>query len=444
MDYFKRLELPIAAAASARGGPLVVLRISGKNLKKVLSALHLSDADDRLAKYCNIFDIDYGLAIFFKSPKSFTGEDVIELHVHGSDRICESILEKLKTLEVVDALPGEFSFRAFMHEKMTLAEAESLHVALSQASSSALSSQLVNLSKHAQENTENLFHDLQTALTSARGRLESAIDFSEAEEEQANDVSSCRERLCELQQKLDGFLTAHQNFSFSMHEPRILIVGEPNSGKSTLLNLLLGSERSLVSMSPGTTRDYIEAKVKIQNSNYIFVDTAGIRGLEGEKIDDLEKRGINRALEFIKEAHAILWVKPSHQRENSQIQKLLLEHPLVIEIESFGDLSKKADALDLRSDVKKLRSRLEDELKKLHIYRQEKKLETFLSDRQVSHLTELHNAVKRSIVALEASRPYELVAEDLKSADRALKLCRGKELSNDYISEIFSQFCLGK
>lgn len=445
MDYFKRLDFPIAAAATARGGPLVVFRISGKNLGAISKSLGLSDVDDRKAKYGNVFNLDQALILFFKGPKSFTGEDVIELHVHGSDRICESLMIELKKQNVLEALPGEFSFRAMMNEKMTLAEAESLHVALSQASNTAMSSKLVNLSEVAQKNTDNILSELSHALTAARGRLESAIDFSEASEEQSDDVASCQERLKILNQRLDQFLTTYENFSYHIREPKVLIVGEPNSGKSSLLNLLLGAERSLVSDTPGTTRDYIEAKVKIQNQNFTFVDTAGIRGLEGEEIDSLEKRGIDRALQFLKEAHAVIWVKPLQQKENLEIKKLLAKHPLVIELQSFGDREKNSSALDLRSDDKKLRSFLEETLlKKLHIYRQEKEPEFFLSERQYSLLCELKDYVSRASQALSEDRPYELVAEDLKLADKALKNCQGKNLSDDYISEIFSQFCLGK
>ncbi len=446
MDYFRRLEFPIAAAASARGGPLVVYRVSGKNLSALREELGLSISDDRRAKHCSIFGIDQGLLLSFLNPKSFTGEDVIEFHIHGSDRICESLMIELKKRNVLEALPGEFSFRAFANDKMTLAEAESLHLALSQASQSALSSQLINLSEFAQINTQKILQELEASLTEARGRIESAIDFSEAEEEQAADVDSASDKLSTLLRRLDQFLTTYQNFSATLSEPRILIVGEPNSGKSSLLNLLLGAERSLVSDTPGTTRDYIEAKVKIQNENFIFIDTAGIRGLEGQlqNLDDIEKRGIERAIELMNDAHAILWVKSSHQKENVELRKFL-KHPLIIELQSFGDLSQNSDALDLRSDDKKLREFLEKNLlKKIHNNRQEKEIEIFLSERQVSLLKQLQDCVKNSIQALSEKRSYELVAEDLKQADRALKNCQGRELSDDYIAQIFSQFCLGK
>jgi tRNA modification GTPase len=420
--------------------------VSGKNLSKLRSELEISSEDDRRAKYCNVFGVDQALVLSFLNPKSFTGEDVVEFHVHGSDRICESLLEEFKKRNILEALPGEFSFRAFANEKITLAEAESLHVALSHASQSEASSQLVNLSEHAQKNTAKILAELEASLTSARGRLESAIDFSEAEEEQSADVKSAGDKLSTLVQRLDQFLTTYQNFSFSFLEPKILIVGEPNSGKSSLLNLLLGAERSLVSNIPGTTRDYIEAKVKIQNENFIFIDTAGIRGLEGQpqNIDDIERRGIERAKQLMLEAHAILWVKASHQKENAELKKFL-NHPLLIELQSFGDLSQNPDALDLRNDDKKLREFLEKTLlKKIHNNRQENEVEFFLSERQVSLLKQLHDSVNKSLIALSENRPFELVAEDLKIADRALKNCQGRELSDDYISEIFSQFCLGK
>jgi tRNA modification GTPase len=481
MDYFRRLEFPVAAAATARGGPLVVFRVSGKNLESLRLALGITLEEERFAKYCNIFDIDQGLVVFFKGPKSFTGEDVMEFHVHGSDRICESLLGEFKKREILEALPGEFSFRSVINNKMTLAEAESLHVALGSASESRLASGLVNLSEFAQKNTNKIFAELETTLTSARGRLESAIDFSEATEEQSADVASADEKLTALSQRLDEFLTTYENFSFSLREPRVLIVGEPNAGKSSLMNLLVGAERSLVSKNPGTTRDYIEAKIKLRSQNFVFVDTAGIRNFDDSASDfenpsiyidknsdqhsEIERQGIDRALSMISDAHAILWVKDSTKKENEKtnlnFKKILERHPFVVELKSFGDQSKNPDALDLRSDVKKLRNFLEEKIaKKFHVEQssfdqgktidgQENgvsraNIEYFLSERQVVLLRQLLDAVKNASRALSENRPLELVAEDLKAADKALKNCQGKNLSNDYISEIFSQFCLGK
>ncbi len=424
---------------------MVVFRVSGKNLSSLAQELEIKEEDFRKACYRNFFGFDNGIVIYFKAPHSFTGEDVLEFHVHGSDRICELLLSELKKRNILEALPGEFSFRSFMNEKMTLSEAEALHTALSVASESTFSSDLLNLSKSTQEKTKLIFADLESSLTSARGRLESAIDFSEATEEQSEDVLSCQEKLSTLSLRLDEFLTNYENFSISWEKPKVLIIGEPNSGKSSLMNLLLGNERSLVSDIPGTTRDYIEARVKISNQEFIFIDTAGLRGLEGEEIDTLESQGIDRALSLLNDAHIVLWVKPSHKPINKNIEKLLEKYSSLICLESFADISKKEGAFNFQKDSFLIRQKLEKELLPLLTQKKEgQKLDVFLSERQLGLLREVEASVKRARLSLNEGRSLELIAEDLILADKSLKNCQGKELSEDYISEIFSQFCLGK
>lgn len=419
--------------------------MSGKNLISLVQELEIKEEDFRKACYRNFFGIDHGIVIYFKAPHSFTGEDVLEFHVHGSDRICELLLEELKKRNIYEALPGEFSFRSFVNEKMSLSEAEALHTALSIASESHLSKDLLNLSKNTQEKTKIIFSDLENSLTSARGRLESAIDFSEAAEEQEQDVHSCQEKLKHLSQRLDEFLTNYKNFSSSWEKPKVLIVGEPNSGKSSLLNLLLGSERSLVSDIPGTTRDYIEARVKISHQEFIFIDTAGLRGLEGEEIDMLESKGIDRALSLLNDAQFVLWIQPSHKEKNKNIQKLLSKHSSLLCLESFADISQKKGAFNFQKDSLLIRQKLEKELLPfLASKKDNQKLDVFLSQRQVLLLKEVESSVKRATQSLRDNRSLELVAEDLILADKALKNCQGRDLSEDYISEIFSQFCLGK
>jgi tRNA modification GTPase len=450
-DYFKRLELPIVAPATALGGPLIVLRVSGKNLSPLLSDFQLSTEDARKAKYCDIYNIDKAIVLYFKGPHSFTGEDVLELQIHGSLRLCESILEELKKRNVVEALPGEFSFRAFANDKISLQEAEALNLALSEASESSVAQGLLTLSENTKLNTEKLFNLLKSSLCSARGRLESAIDFSEAAQEQKEDVTQTATLLNSLLQACDKFLTHYENYSQSFTTPRVLIVGEPNVGKSTLLNLLMGEERVLVSEKAGTTRDYVEVPVRIRNRKIIFIDSAGIRGLEGTAeeslVEDIEARGIKLALNLIESAHAIIWVQSSNKEKNKNLEKLLNNNSKVFELLSFGDLSKNPQALDLRNESQRLRDFIHKDVLSFLLKEEESfqdKEECFLSQRQSKLVEAFREHIFRAATLLEEGEVLDLAAEELKLADEALKKCCGEELSEDYISEIFSQFCLGK
>jgi tRNA modification GTPase len=209
--------------------------------------------------------------------------------------------------------------------------------------------------------------------------------------------------------------------------------------------LLLGSERSLVSDIPGTTRDYIEARVKISHQEFIFIDTAGLRGLEGEEIDMLESKGIDRALLLLKDTQFILWIQPSHKEKNKNIEELLNNYDSLLVLESFADISQKEGAFNFQKDSVLIRQKLEKELLPLLASKKDnQKLDVFLSQRQVLLLKEVEFSVKRAMLSLNENRSLELVAEDLVLADKALKNCQGRDLSEDYISEIFSQFCLGK
>ena len=446
LDYFKRAGSAIAAVATALGGPLAVIRVSGKSLTALREEFSIPDLDRTIA-YRKIFGLDEGLVLFFKNPKSFTGEDVLEFQVHGSSRTCELILEKLCQRNCLRALPGEFSFRAFLNQKMTLAEAEALHLGLTNLADSSQSPELLNLSDSKQQETQKLLENLAADLTSARGRLESAIDFSEAVEEQQTDLISSQSKLKTLGNSLDKFLTYYQNFSTSWHTPKVLLVGVPNAGKSSLLNLLVGAERSLVSSQPGTTRDYIEAAVTLKNKKFLFIDSAGIREIGGALSDEIESRGIENAIELIGSVQAVIWVRPTNDpadsQANSAIAQLLSSHKKVFVVESFGDKGTGPEAVNLLCEADKLRKILEAKL--IPAFSEVSgELEYFLSERQFALLKDVEEKVVSAARDLDLDLPMELVAEKLRDADASLKKCSGRELSDDYIGAIFSQFCLGK
>ncbi len=450
----------MVAIATAIGGPLAVLRLSGKDLSKYCQIFGVETGQERMALYKNFFGLDSGVLLFFKGPKSFTGEDVLEFQVHGNGRICESILKKIQELGALLALPGEFSFRAFYNGKMTLSEAEALNSALSSSADSQMTKQLIALPKIAQVNTNQIFSELESFLTASRGRLESAIDFSEATEEQAEDVDSCIKTLEKLLTALDRFFSAYDNFSLSLSNPKILILGEPNSGKSTLLNLLSGAERSLVSDTAGTTRDYIESKIRFKNNVYILIDSAGIRsevsGSDAE-ISSIERQGIDRALQLADDVHALLWVKPAHKNtgiknDNSFSLEDFVSNAKkpVIKIQSFADQvtdgPPSEGLFDFRVQKNEIREFLENKISDVFSKKSDQKesIDFYVSERQARLLIDVENHVTQALQSLLTERPYELVAEDLRLADEALKKCTGRQLSDDYIGEIFKQFCLGK
>lgn len=462
LDYFKRKGSPVAGIATATGGPVLVLRISGNNLD-FLRNLFDSDLPSpgtfQLKKIVGSDSqlLDQALVLNFKSPNSFTGEDVVEIHTHGVPSLTQEIFERLKDLGVEKALPGEFSFRAVMNEKMTLEQAEALNFVLKADSlPSKQSSKLIALRKIPND-VEELMKRLLSDLQKARGRVEAAIDFPEAEVEQAVEIASAKKILLEALESLISFQNAYRNFRKSYQIPLVAIVGSPNAGKSTLLNILLGGEKALVSPLPGTTRDLVEGELELPNSKKVrLIDTAGIRSHLSEKSahDELEEAGILKAFDALEDAAAVIWVKNLSKREEDPriSQKIQSLNVPVVEVYSHLDENPKASAENafslINSDRKALKAFIFRGLEKAFSNSLDSSCENshslWLSERQYRELGLAEGLVRSALGSLEGERPMELVGDDLRDAEKTLLGVLGQELGEEYISQIFSQFCLGK
>ncbi len=451
----------MAALATATGGPVFVLRVSGKNLSFLESLFDSSLPAPGSFELKNVFSqgksfLDKALVLYFRAPKSFTGEDVVEIQGHGASAIVESIFEELKNLGVQRALPGEFSFRAVLNNKMTLEEAEAMNFVLKADSlPSKQSSELLGL-KSIPQKTRELFEELKEDLQIARGRFEAAIDFPEAELEQGAEIASGKEKLLKALSTLRFFENAYNSFRKSYSLPTVGIVGNPNAGKSTLLNILVGGEKALVSPIAGTTRDLIEAKIRLPSGReLLLVDTAGIRSFAGplNKNDVLEEKGIQKSLGTIEDSQALVWVRNLSQSEDpefvNKIQKLKLP---VLELFTHKDLLKAGapePSFDLvHGSESILRAHVFSQLENLVSNSLDSASESshilWLSERQAKELNRVEEFVRSALDSLNGSRPFELIGDDLRAAEAALLAVLGKDLGEEYIGQIFSQFCLGK
>ena len=452
-EYFKRVDCPVVALATALGGPVAIIRVSGKELEHFSSLLADKFPEHRSVIYTRVCSMDNALVSFFKSPESFTGEDVLEVHCHGVASIVDEIIEAFVSKGALKALPGEFSFRAYLNDKMSLQQAELLNRSLGEDNIAPLSaSSMISYTKKNQEQLELVFSDLKKSLDSARGRLESAIDFPEAAEEQASDVVSARESLLSLKKSVNHLLSSFENFSYNSGELTMALVGSTNVGKSTLFNLLSGGERALVSSVAGTTRDYVESRIKLGSQWIRLIDTAGIRESSFSSDHELlEKRGIELSLDILNKAQILICVSKSGQDLDSTIESTLQSlDKKVLRIYSHADQNQDqagTSAFNFLSDEQALRSFLSDNLESLlSVQKNEStpEVESLLSKRQARLLSDMDALLSEAIESLNNDRPLELVADDLRKMEELLQRCVGKDLSQDYIGQIFSQFCLGK
>ncbi|NCN26345.1 GTP-binding protein [bacterium] len=449
LDYFKRNGAPIVAEATASGGPICVLRISGKDLKSFAPMVGGSLPLPRMASYRKVANLDQALVLYFEGPKSFTGEDVIEIHCHGIRSFVRSIITECEKLGAQAALPGEFSFRAYLNNKMTLDEAERLNEGLASESIDArAASRMLGFSSGEENRALENLEKFEQKVFVARGRIESAIDFPEAEEEQSHDVEAALNILNSLNIEAQEYLNFYENFAKSINFPRVAIVGETNVGKSTLFNILCGNDRSLVSDIEGTTRDYVEVDFKTSFFKAKLVDTAGLRELlSTEGHDRLEGLGIQQGLSVIEKAEVLVWVKKAGQNSETYSQSLLKNFQIpVIEVFSHADSNNEVSlgAFDFtHKDTQPIKDFLYEKIGN-KLQRVNFDQDSILSSRQFRHLKEAAVHIERSILFLKDEEPLEMVASELQETERLIKLCTGRDLGEEYIAQIFSQFCLGK
>lgn len=461
LEYFKRNGTPIVAVATALGGPVAIIRVSGTNLDFLKNCIgefppH-STASLRSLKDRNQKFLDEALILFFKGPKSFTGEDVIEIQSHGVSALIEKIISEIIFFGALPALPGEFSFRAVTNNKMTLDAASRLQSVFAQeGADSSFASRLLGTPASADEALQKIFNEALEDVSAARGRVEAAIDFSEAEHEQAEDIASAEERTLKLQKSLRQLLNSYDVFVSSSKQPRVVLFGRPNAGKSTLLNLMCGSERALVSSQAGTTRDYVEVLLKTRSGRpFRLVDTAGL--WSSTRNDEIELAGMGLARELMRNAEILIWVRDSRELEknfgDTEVDAILSQKN-AISLWTHADLLDSGQNNDSpRFCLLGVRSHevLDFVFEKIDSYFQRSETqaleldsELLVSQRQAAHLREAILLIEEVLDCLRGRHPLELVGDLLRNVEASLRRVRGEGVTDDYVGQIFTQFCLGK
>lgn len=441
----------IAAIATAPGrGGVGIIRLSGTQAHAIAERIVSTLPPIRYARHLSFTHpdtgahIDDGLCLVFSAPHSYTGEDVVELQGHGGPVVLDQLLQLMLRLGARLARPGEFTERAFLNGRMDLAQAEAvadLIDAGSQAAARAASQALHGVFSER-------VHRVTQLLIALRMYIESALDFPEEEIDFLSDVRlfSQSQQLIDEMAKL---LSETQQGVLLREGMRVAIVGQPNAGKSSLLNQLAGDDRAIVTDIPGTTRDVLRAEIQIDGLPIHIIDTAGLR----ESDDPIEREGIRRAWLEVEQADAVLLLQDDRRNnadEDEKIRALLpSKHTIVVfnKIDLTGRRAGFDDEkthLGISAKTGAGITELRAHLKQIMGY-QSTEGGQFIARRR--HLDALHSAQKEILCAHDALTTQsagELAAESLRRAQLALDEITGKFTADDLLGEIFSHFCIGK
>jgi tRNA modification GTPase len=474
-----RHQDPIIAIATAPGrGAVGIVRISGPHLKTWADAFCGKPLQARQAHYLPFNDnkgepIDQGLAIFFPGPHSYTGEDVLELQAHGGPVVLQLLIARcIELAESVNphtgkvllqglrlAQAGEFTRRAFLNDKIDLAQAEAIADLIDASTSAAARSASRSLAGvFSQE-----IHTLRDSLVHLRMLVEATLDFPEEEIDflQKADAQGQLER---LQKQLEKVLVRTQQGALLREGIKVVIAGQPNAGKSSLLNALAGAELAIVTPIAGTTRDVVQQTIQIEGVPIHIIDTAGLR--EGEGIDEVEQIGIQRAWAQIAGADAVLFLHdltrshdPEYLQADLKIQGSLaaqLPHGVtVLNVWNKFDLAPDASTprntdkashdIDLSAKtglgIEQLRAKLlqtagwQPASEGLYLARA----------RHVQALKRVQSHIEMADAHLRAqAQSLDLLAEELRLSQTALNEITGEFNADDLLGVIFSSFCIGK
>lgn len=456
----------IAAIATAPGrGGVGVVRISGKNLLPLAEQISGGKTPKpRVALYTDFLDsdgqaIDNGLLLYFAAPASFTGEDVIELQGHGGPVVMDMLLQRCLQLGARMAEPGEFTKRAFLNNKLDLAQAESVADLIDASSRSAARMAVRSLKGAFSQH----IHALVDELITLRMLVEATLDFPE-EDIDFLEAADARGKLAELQGRLKTVLAGAEQGAILREGMNVVLVGAPNVGKSSLLNALAGDDIAIVTDIAGTTRDTVREQITLDGVPVHIIDTAGLR----ETDDVVEKIGIERSQKAVKEADVALILIDPREGINAKTQAILDSLPenlKKIEIHNKTDLtgetaamfgrnsqSSFSDGLDTQSGADtliKLSAKTGEGLDLLkqallqEIGWQGESESLFLA--RSRHLAALHAAeTELENAALCGNHQIELLAEHLRLAQSACSEITGEFTADDLLGVIFSRFCIGK
>lgn len=438
-----------------------IVRISGEDAFSAADRVFrgkekISECKSHTIHYGYIVDgditVDQVLVMVMKGPRTFTGEDTVEINCHGGTYVVTRVLDAvLRHGGVRPAQPGEFTKRAFLNGKMDLSQAEAVGDLISSSNDYALKNSVNQLKGNIRNKINNIRNEIvyQTAF------IESALDDPEhysCEGYNAKLRKNAEEIICEL----NKLINSYRNGKVFKEGIQTVIVGKPNAGKSSLLNVLAGHERAIVTEIEGTTRDVIEEQINLQGITLNVVDTAGIRQTD----DKVEKIGVDKAVDYVENADLVIYVADSSRNLDENDEKILdmiydkkkivllnksdLEPVVTREMieEKAGD----APVIEVSAAEERGISELGDLIKDMFLKGDISFNEEIYitSARQKDALCRAVESMKKVIESIDNGMPEDFYSIDLMDAYEALGSITGEEVGDDLINEIFSRFCMGK
>jgi tRNA modification GTPase len=440
----------IAAIATAQGrAGIGIVRVSGKNLQRLASQLLGASPVARMATRATFRGaagepIDDGIVLFFPAPASYTGEDVLELQGHGGPVVLQLVLRRCLELGARLAEPGEFSRRAFLNDKLDLAQAEGVADLIDAATEAAARCALRSLRGEFSERIRALAQQL----VELRTLVEATLDFPE-EEIDSLDREDARRRLSRLQEDLERSLALGRQGSVLRSGLQVVLAGRPNVGKSSLLNRLVGEDLAIVTEIPGTTRDAVRQTIQIEGVPVNIIDTAGLRDTD----DAVEAIGIARAWEAIGQADAMLLVVDAREGVTALDRAIVGKFPAKLtpvtvlnKIDLSGDEPGAAEepqgwCVHVSAKTGAGIDGLRRTLLKLAGWQTDGG-DIFMARER--HLVALERAASALDRASHSASRTELFAEELRLAQRELDSITGEFTADDLLGQIFSRFCVGK
>jgi len=441
----------VAIATPPGRGGVGIVRVSGKDVAAIATAVLGTLPQPRHACFSRFLNdtaepIDEGLALYFKGPASFTGEDVLELQGHGGPVVMDLLLRRVIELGARLAEPGEFSRRAYLNDKLDLAQAEAVADLIDSQTSAAARSAMRSLSGEFSSQV----HALVAQITQLRMYVEAAIDFPEEEIDFLADSHVATE-LNLLIESVARLLRRAQTGRLLRDGMTLVIAGLPNAGKSSLMNALTGQDSAIVTHIPGTTRDVLRERVELDGLPLHIVDTAGLREAE----DAVELEGVRRARDEIARADLALWVFDAEQDpQASGLETAALPpHLPLTRIRNKADLAALPCGLHDHRGIPEISLSaktglgvevLREHLKKLVSYEGACEGDFSARRRHLDAISRARNLILAGQEALTEGQAGELLAEDLRQAQLALSEITGEFTADDLLGEIFSNFCIGK
>jgi len=441
----------VAIASPAGRGAVGVIRISGSEVPRVAVALLGDLPDPRVAHLRRFRDadgtaLDEGLALYFPAPASFTGEHVLELQGHGGAFIVDRVLRRVLGMGVRMARPGEFSERAFLNGKMDLAQAEAVADLIDAGTTAAARAAMRSM----QGEFSARIRELQSQLTELRVYVEAAIDFPDEEIDFLEGLA-LQDRLSRVFAGFDSIMAAAHQGALLREGLNVVIAGRPNAGKSSLLNRLVGDDIAIVTSLPGTTRDVLRQQVHFDGLPVNLIDTAGLR----MAADVVEEEGIRRAKFEMQRADRVLYVLDAtlgYTNPAAEFEHLPPKVPVLFvmnKIDLLGipprlESNPGFTRVYLSAQTGAGTLLLQDHLKTSAGYLEADSGALSARRRHLDALRRARELVESAADTLGQSHAIELIAEDLRLAQRNLSEITGDFTSEDLLGEIFGSFCIGK